>query len=217
MTYLCPLGHESQDPDQCSECAISMSDSGGLPRNPTPPIAPPSRCPSCGTEWRGNVRFCPQCGVRAATAEEPPTPAVEVVEFEAVISADRDYYDHGTASSAEGKPPFPVFYPERTVRLSDNEVAIGRARSGNRDRPLPPINLGEKPASDIGVSQQHAALMRDGDDWYVVDTESKNGTYVDGVRIERQAPLPLRTGSVIHLGFWTAIRVRRRGSEGDHT
>lgn len=211
MTYACPSGHDSTDPDTCSQCRLPMTDSAGLPRNPTYPIAPPVRCPSCGRERPSGAARCPDCGGRYPLEPDPLPPPTEVTEFEAVISADRGFYERTGAGRGEDRPPFPGYAPERTVWLRDGAVEIGRVHHRARaERPLPGVNLAERPAADLGVSHLHAVLQREGDDWTVTDLESKNGTHVDGVTIEPQAPQPLRPDSVVNIGFWTAILLRPR-------
>src|SRR4051794_31947202 len=51
--------------------------------------------------------------------------------------------------------------------------------------------------ADGEASRQHAALERDDHGWSIVDRGSRNGTFVDGVRIDRAA---LRDGAVIRVG-----------------
>lgn len=48
-----------------------------------------------------------------------------------------------------------------------------------------------------GVSRRHARFERVGDQWHVADLDSMNGTYVDGVRVDRA---PVVTGSRVLLG-----------------
>src|SRR5580704_15696495 len=44
-------------------------------------------------------------------------------------------------------------------------------------------------ADDAGLSRQHMVLEKNGDAWTVQDLNSKNGTFVNGVRIETARPL----------------------------
>jgi pSer/pThr/pTyr-binding forkhead associated (FHA) protein len=50
---------------------------------------------------------------------------------------------------------------------------------------------------DSTVSREHAALVRRGDRWWVVDLGSTNGTSVNGVQAAEQ---PVAVGDRIELG-----------------
>src|SRR5262245_19546846 len=56
---------------------------------------------------------------------------------------------------------------------------------------------------DRGLSRRHLALEKEGDGWVVSDLGSKNGTFVNGVRLE--GPHRLRAGDVIAAGQVTAV------------
>ena len=65
-------------------------------------------------------------------------------------------------------------------------------------------------ASDNGVvvrdgraSRRHARITADGSSWYVEDTGSSNGTYVDGTKVDR---LRLEDGAILTIGD-TPLRV----------
>jgi len=61
---------------------------------------------------------------------------------------------------------------ERTVRLDGVRYSLGRSTENHLCY-----------AEDTGLSRQHLAFERDGEDWCVLDLGSKNGTLVNGVRI----------------------------------
>ncbi|WP_162181770.1 FHA domain-containing protein, partial [Glycomyces tenuis] len=134
--------------------------------------------------------------------------------FEAVIEADRAFYDRlGNGVGGDDPVPFPPHAPRRVVPLDRDVVYIGRSESGDAG-PRPLIDLGEVPAADLGVSRRiHAILKRDGDSWTVHDVGSANGTRVDGQKLERNVETRLEPDSVIHIGLWTAITVRERSAE----
>src|SRR5580698_11302576 len=73
----------------------------------------------------------------------------------------------------------------------------------DRDR----ITLGRSSANelcypdDAGLSRQHLALTRNGDSWQVEDLGSKNGTVVNGKRIDR--PTIFKEGDRISAGHLT--------------
>jgi predicted component of type VI protein secretion system len=53
---------------------------------------------------------------------------------------------------------------------------------------------------DASVSARHASIRAHNSGWVVVDEGSTNGTRLNGERLSAQAPRPLRTGDVLHLG-----------------
>jgi pSer/pThr/pTyr-binding forkhead associated (FHA) protein len=100
--------------------------------------------------------------------------------------------------------------PNETVRLSRRaepavpeapllatlELLNNGAHKGKRfrvTRPLLHVGRGshnDVVLSDKSVSSTHAKLQRRANDWYVVDAESRNGTYVDGDRVSGERKLP---------------------------
>ncbi|HEY8148801.1 MAG TPA: FHA domain-containing protein [Vicinamibacteria bacterium] len=73
-----------------------------------------------------------------------------------------------------------------SVELAGAVLRIGRAEGSSVWTP-----------SDRIVSAQHAKIVRLEDGYVVIDLESRNGTYLNGHRIERS---PLRHGDVLGLG-----------------
>jgi transcriptional regulator with GAF, ATPase, and Fis domain len=87
------------------------------------------------------------------------------------------------------KPP-----AARTIALEGEPIAFGRDPGAGRHVVL----------DDGQVSRLHAVVEPDGADWIVADQGSKNGTFLDGLRVERAALAP---GAVIRIGTTLIIYV----------
>lgn len=74
------------------------------------------------------------------------------------------------------------------------DLAGGRAILGRSPRAT--VRFG--PDRDLEVSAEHAELVRRGDDWYVRDLGSRNGTWLDGTRVEGERRV--RPGSRLRFG-----------------
>lgn len=68
MIYQCPKGHQSTDPDYCSECGALIGQSKIEKIEPVQNAASYTQststgeiCPDCGTPREGNGRFCEVC------------------------------------------------------------------------------------------------------------------------------------------------------------
>jgi NAD-specific glutamate dehydrogenase/predicted ATPase/class 3 adenylate cyclase len=128
-----------------------------------------------------------------------------VPEWQAVVTADHDYWNSVAADDAE----FPDHYPPRRFTLTKREVWIGRQNVPRGIRPE--IDLSGSP-EDRAVSHAHACLIRQADGSYaLVDVGSKNGTTIndDQSPIANNIPIRLENDDHIHLGAWTTITVRK--------
>jgi len=79
------------------------------------------------------------------------------------------------------------------ITLTDQPVLIGRAHDST-------LVLADEYASD-----RHARLFRRGDDWYVEDLGSTNGTYLDRSKVTTAVRIPL--GTPVRIGK-TVIELR---------
>ncbi len=66
----------------------------------------------------------------------------------------------------------------RTLMLDKERYALGRSSANELCY-----------ADDAGLSRQHMVLEKKGDTWMIQDLNSKNGTFVNGVRIDTARPL----------------------------
>jgi hypothetical protein len=126
--------------------------------------------------------------------------------WEAIVEAEREYYDSGD----DHRVPFPTFYPRRVFALSGPKMLIGR-RSESRGI-HPDIDLSGAP-EDPGISRSHAMFEQLPDGGYAVrDPGSTNGTRLNDEPdpIDPGQPVPLRDGDRVYLGAWTRITLRAR-------
>jgi phosphoserine phosphatase RsbU/P len=55
---------------------------------------------------------------------------------------------------------------------------------------------------DDAVSRRHASLVRKRGSWFVTDSGSTGGTFLNGVRLPRATPTPIGPGDLIRIGPW---------------
>ena len=79
----------------------------------------------------------------------------------------------------------PLFAP-RVYSLTDEKITIGRSSSCSI------------PIQDRFLSRRHAEIVRIDGEWFVADSGSINGTYLNGERLEERKPL--RPGDTITIG-----------------
>jgi pSer/pThr/pTyr-binding forkhead associated (FHA) protein len=75
--------------------------------------------------------------------------------------------------------------PQGDFTLDKDEMKVGRATDC------------EIVVDNLGVSRHHCSIVRDGDNWAVVDKGSNNGTFVGGQRITRHV---LKNGDRVIMG-----------------
>ena len=124
-----------------------------------------------------------------AQTEVPHGAVLELVPVQSELMARDDSQEPG--SRFEGACL--KFHPTGAlVPLRSRSALIGRS-------PNCAINLEPFPNSDI-VSAQHANIVRRDDGYWLTDTNSTNGTIVDGIYLQPGEWMRLRDGSQIQLG-----------------
>ena len=134
-------------------------------------------CPSCGFENRSGSKFCKQCGAVMAESQ-PPWPSA---------SAPQSSFAPPLPQSAAGAATAWLVVPITGQRYPVSAYTpIGRV-AGNAVV-LP----------DSSVSSQHAVITENGGQWQISDNSSRNGTWVNRVRLA--GPHVLRSGDEVMLG-----------------
>lgn len=88
-------------------------------------------------------------------------------------------------------------YQEPVMVKGSRNIILGRYSPGEA---APTVDLTPFDAGVMGVSRQHARIIRDRSGLSVEDLSSTNGTRVNKVRLEPHAPFAVRSGDMIQLG-----------------
>ncbi|MBA2446201.1 MAG: FHA domain-containing protein [Nocardioidaceae bacterium] len=113
------------------------------------------------------------------------------------------------ATAKAGKPPKPVKPSRRQRSNAPTRLVISEGANAGITVPLSaqPILLGRGADATIRldddyVSTRHARFVPHGDDWYIEDLGSTNGTYIGSQRIT--TPMVVAPGVQVRLGKTTA-------------
>lgn len=220
-TYHCPAGHDSVDPDFCSECGNQLAAAPGSA--PAAPVADPSapstsslsagheNCPKCSEVRDGSAQFCGVCGydyVNKTGGEVPqaaaPAPAAPAPNY-APPAVPSPSVAPATLSSARIDLEVVVGKTgPRKHSLFDNESLIGR--------PNNKVALSLVIDGDEGISRRQMMITRQADGSVTVrDLDSANGTKVehDGgtVTLAVGEERPIVVGDKIIIGEHTVVTI----------
>lgn len=224
MTYPCPKGCDSDDPDWCSECGAAIRthalEAGVCPDCGTPQSAPSARfCEVCRHDFNAadpvmattdsapnaggsDTRLTPVASNATGLANLPPdsttsTPSLPLRRWEAIIDFDPSL-DPDSAGGQAAKP-------QRIFPLDLAENLIGRRSDSLNIHPEVPLE------DDPAVSRRHARISFAPDGSPVLlDLNAANGTHLNGRLVEPGVPTPLADGDQLTLGRWTRITLKAR-------
>lgn len=143
-------------------------------------------CPECGFLSDEGANYCQRCGALLPRGDgpsgEPVTATYRIDEDGELVPVEIDRV------IAQG--------PALVIRTGGGRA--GESFPVDRER----MTIGRRPDSDVflddvTVSRDHALLVRRGDNWYLDDCGSLNGTYVNRSRIESHR---LEEGDELQIG-----------------
>ena len=141
-------------------------------------------CTECGFVNAEGANYCQRCGalLPREKGSGPVTATYRIDETGELVPVELDEV------TAHG--------PALVIRAGGGRVGESFALEQERAR------IGRRPDSDVflddvTVSRDHALLVRRGDQWYLDDLGSLNGTYVNRTRIESQS---LQEGDEVQIG-----------------
>jgi pSer/pThr/pTyr-binding forkhead associated (FHA) protein len=90
-------------------------------------------------------------------------------------------------------------YNDSSVQVTiKDQIVVGRALPDADENP--DVDLTSFDAAQLGVSRRHIMITKEGNMLKVVDLDSTNGTYLNGMQLRPNQPRVLRTGDKLHLG-----------------
>ena len=165
-------------------------------------------CPHCGTQVRADASFCGGCGEdlipgsAESAGEESGTIPTTLSGSSPAESAVEAQPAPPPASNPETQLPQPVaslfhVQTQKTVELPQGRAIIHLGKPNNR---LPPdIDISGFPDSQI-VSRVHADIRVEGGGFFLEDSGSANGTYVNHAPLLPGGRYRLCNGDRIALG-----------------
>jgi NAD(P)H-dependent FMN reductase len=89
------------------------------------------------------------------------------------------------------------------IPLPKDDVLIGRVKP--EVTPAPDVDLVPHGGDQMGVSRQHARMLRGSGGWVLEDLNSTNGTFLNGKQISPGQQVRVRTGDIIRFGTLTVV------------
>lgn len=156
-------------------------------------------CPYCHQELVEGTIFCPECGASLADEEtrrhaEAPGPPPAAPAQAAGSSTGKT-----TAHITPTQLRLLVLNSGRTIPCPLGEIML-IGRSDPSGGVFPEIDLGQDNGYMAGVSRRHARIVRRGDDFFLEDLNSMNGTFLNRNKLPAHTPVPFQDGDEIRLG-----------------
>jgi pSer/pThr/pTyr-binding forkhead associated (FHA) protein len=99
------------------------------------------------------------------------------------------------------------------------EVTIADKEPVNYKLTRPEVLLGALPYCDIKlevstISKKHLMLSDEGEDWFVIDLDSTNGSFLNDQRINPNEKVRFTVGSIVRLGIHVKLKLVEQPTAG---
>lgn len=159
-----------------------------------------NKCPNCGSKQLAGTLYCDECGVflldgvdEPDGSEHPFTHVPGVSSKPVLIGQDI------TPAITADKITFVIPNSGRRMTLAlDEQIRVGRADP--TVALYPEVDLTADGGAEFGVSRLHATISHADEGPVIVDTNSTNGTLLNGYAIPAELPYPLQDGDELYFG-----------------
>ena len=156
-------------------------------------------CPECGFLVGEGANYCPKCGAYQGTEQQQEADGEDVTTATYVIdesTGELRPVDVGDVAAAAGA---------LVIRSGGGRVGQSFPLHGER------MTIGRSPEADVflddvTVSRDHAVLVRRSGAWFLDDSGSLNGTYVNRRRIDSHK---LEEGDELQIGKYKLTYLAR--------
>lgn len=156
------------------------------------------KCNSCGKRHPANTLFCDECGayLQAEGRKRTDPLAVEDVDW---MEADFGVTSPLTEKSTQSIViRLSILDSGRQIEFPlTKEITFGRLDAASAT--FPDIDLTPDKGLEKGVSRRHAKVTRKGNDLFLEDLGSVNGTFLNGKRLTPYLPHALKDKDEIRL------------------
>lgn len=157
------------------------------------------RCPSCQKSHPENTLFCDECG---AYLMAEGGKATDPLTMEDTTWVDRSAAMVGALTDEDNSLvtlSFLMVDLNRQIEFPlSKELNIGRLDAASAT--FPDLDLTSYGGLEKGISRRHAKITRQGQEIFIEDLGSVNGTFLNGKRLTPYLQHPLTSGDEIQMG-----------------
>ena len=160
------------------------------------------KCPYCQHQVLEGTILCPECGASLVGGPEAAT-EVDVAGHPETVETPAQAASSGSGRTTAHITPtvlrLLVLNSGRTIFCPMKEVLL-IGRSDAAGGVFPEVDLSQDNGYMAGISRRHARIIRRGDEFYLEDLNSMNGTYLNRSKLAAHTPVAFQDGDEIRLG-----------------